>query len=72
MDDDEESDCEMWITQDKFLQNVANFLPESPEIFELKDIEPIARIEVEKQPDNLVNKEKCSGPLLVEHISDFE
>ena len=24
MDNDEENDCEMWITQDKFLQNIAS------------------------------------------------
>ena len=65
MDDDDESDCKIWITQDKFSQNVANFLPDSLEIFKLKEIEPIV---TNNQTDILVNKEKCQGPLLVEHI----
>ena len=41
MDDDDDSDCKIWITQDKFSQNVANFLPDSLEIFKLEEIEPI-------------------------------
>ena len=68
MDDDDDSDCKIWITQDKFSQNVANFLPDSLEIFKLEEIEPIATTEVNNQPDILVNKEKCRGPLFVERM----
>ena len=60
MDDDDESDT--------FSQNVANFLPDSLEIFKLEEIEPIATTEVNNQPDILVNKEKCRGPLFVERM----
>ena len=68
MDDDDDSDCKIWITKDKFSQNVANFLPDSLEIFKLEEIEPIATTEVNNQPDILVNKEKCRGPLFVERM----